>query len=473
MPMRRCRSAFGRRTARSIFRCLAALPLIAILLTAAGEAALSAHAAVPETLALAAGDTLDVGPPPVPQPVPAPPKAGPLSHFYLALRGLQDHSRQAPVTILHLGDSHIASDSLTREIRRLLQHRFGEAGRGMMQPFGAVPYQQADGIAFSVKGSWSFANSLKVHSGPFGVAGARATSSSADAVMSLTAQERPFDWASVTVLTGPGQGKLKIVVDEQETTVDLAATRQESQTVRLGVRGSRLTVRPVGGDPVTILGWSVGSASPGVRYVSLGIPGARASTTSAWDPALVAADVRSIAPDLIVLGYGTNEAFDDGLAAADYRRTVVRLIGWLKAAAPRASLVIITPPDVARQSRGALAGANPCGFRLDGTPYGSDRIRLQWQRLRTRWEAPRSLWLVRQTLEDVARRSGAFVWDWSQAMGGPCSIDEWVQARPGLAGPDHVHQTQRGYDRSSRSFYDALMADYPKASGLATSAEAP
>ena len=55
--------------------------------------------------------------------------AGPLSRFYAKLAALKTGRRSEPVTILHIGDSHVAADSFTRGIRSRLQTRFGDAGR--------------------------------------------------------------------------------------------------------------------------------------------------------------------------------------------------------------------------------------------------------------------------------------------------------------------------------------------------------
>ena len=48
------------------------------------------------------------------------PPASKLGALYEALFKLESASGSAPVTILHLGDSHIASDRITGEVRRLL-----------------------------------------------------------------------------------------------------------------------------------------------------------------------------------------------------------------------------------------------------------------------------------------------------------------------------------------------------------------
>src|SRR4029078_6574829 len=44
---------------------------------------------------------------------------GKLANFYNALAGLEAGTARSPVTVLHLGDSHIASETITREVGRL------------------------------------------------------------------------------------------------------------------------------------------------------------------------------------------------------------------------------------------------------------------------------------------------------------------------------------------------------------------
>lgn len=61
-----------------------------------------------------------------------------LAGFMTKLRELEAGQR-SQVRILHIGDSHIQADILTGEMRRLMQERFGNAGRGLV-----FPYRQAD-----------------------------------------------------------------------------------------------------------------------------------------------------------------------------------------------------------------------------------------------------------------------------------------------------------------------------------------
>jgi hypothetical protein len=60
-----------------------------------------------------------------------------LSHFFQQLKKLEAGDLRQ-VRIAHIGDSHIQADFLPGKMRYLLQHQFGNAGRGLV-----FPYQQA------------------------------------------------------------------------------------------------------------------------------------------------------------------------------------------------------------------------------------------------------------------------------------------------------------------------------------------
>ena len=60
--------------------------------------------------------------------------AGALTNFFKALGEAESKSRLEPVRIMHFGDSHVAADVLTREIRDRLQDEFGNGGAGFIVP---------------------------------------------------------------------------------------------------------------------------------------------------------------------------------------------------------------------------------------------------------------------------------------------------------------------------------------------------
>ena len=65
--------------------------------------------------------------------------------------------------------------------------------------------------------------------------------------------------------------------------------------------------------PVTVTGVDVGREGDGVSYLSLGFPGATVQCLQRLTTENLADDLRRMAPDYVVLAFGTNEGFNDNL----------------------------------------------------------------------------------------------------------------------------------------------------------------
>ncbi len=353
---------------------------------------------------------------------------GPLGRFHAKLAALKSGQRVKPITILHIGDSHIASDSFSRGIRTALQKEYGNAGRGMVIPAGAYKYGVADQITLQTSGNWRGATALRQSQGKFGISGVSVTSRSSKSSMKLVSKTGPFDWAEVTIATGPSQGAFVMRVGNAKKRFEAYSKKNGSKVFRLDVRGRTLTVTPGGGAQTTVLNWATGKNSPGIRYVNFGLIGATLNTTKRFNMKLVANDIRNLDPDLIIYGYGTNEGFNDGLKLAAYRKQASRYMNKLKASAPNADVIYM----------GASSGLRRKGNRACGG-----------------WSTPPKLEPLRASVRKLAASQNAAYWDWAAAMGGVCSINSW--AGQGLAAKDRIHLTTRGYERSAKAFAKWLV----------------
>lgn len=371
-----------------------------------------------------------------PRPPKAPPETvarqngKPLARFRAKLAGLKSGGRTKPVTVLHIGDSHVASDSFTRGIRRALQNEYGNAGRGAVIPAKAFKYGVADQVRMTSNGSWKARTALRVKERRFGLSGVSVATRSSRAKMTLLSQNGTFDWAQVTVISGPSQGRVVLSAGGVEKTFDARTSSKGSKTFRIDAKGSELIVRGGGGSRIEVLSWATGRNTPGIRYVNFGLIGATVNITRRFDPKLVANDVKAIGPDLIVYGYGTNEGFNDNLDLKRYAKRGSAFMKSLADAAPQADLVYI----------GAASGLRRKGR---GTNCGGG------------WKEPRRLDPLRDTVQQMAKRQNAAYWDWADAMGGRCAINQWASKK--LAAKDRVHLTSRGYSRSANAFAAFLM----------------
>lgn len=350
---------------------------------------------------------------------------GPIGRFRSKLAALKSGQRTKPVTILHIGDSHVASDSFSRGVRTTLQNRFGNAGRGMVIPAAAFKYGIADQVRLTRSGRWRSRTALKTRNGSFGISGVNVTASSSNAVMRMSPTNGSFDWAEVTALIGPKQGKFVVTVGKVSKEFNARSQTKGSKTFRVEAKGRTLEVKPSGRSRLTMLNWATGRERPGIRYVNFGLIGATLAITKRFNKKLIENDVRRLDPDLLVYGFGTNEGFNDRLNLKKYREDLENFVGLLRSAAPNADLVYL----------GAASGLRRRG---KGKSCGGG------------WRAPPKLAALRKMKKDMARENNVGYWDWSAAMGGACAVNSWAKRR--LAARDRVHLTSRGYLRSAKSF---------------------
>lgn len=382
-----------------------------------------------------------------------------LDRFFSALAKVEARQPGKIVTILHLGDSHIAADRFSGDLREQFQSRFGDAGRGMLMP----GLYLADGVKFDRGGEWQAALSTGSVPGPYGLTGAKLTAQSGDAWLRLTTKNEPFAWCEITLQSGPEHGTVQIGLDGEVKQAPMKAAASSWRNIRIDRKARELLIRPQGDGRVTVHSISIGTDKPGLRYVNLGLPGATAITPLSWQRDYVAGDLNRLAPDLIVFSYGTDESFQDQLNLGDYEAKVSASIARLRQIAPQAALLIIGPPDVARMPKfasGTGRASDVCrALSAAERPDYIKRVNASDPRL-ARWHPPLNLDAVRTTLRRVAAAHQAFFWDWSKLMGGSCGVHAWVHSKPALATNDHIHLTEEGSKRSARILFRELMNAY-------------
>ena len=236
------------------------------------------------------------------------PAAQALQNFYGALALLNAGKRSQPVSIVHLGGDQIVDDKFAASLREHLTGRFGNAGRGLMEP-ALYPIR---GMKIERGGQWSLASASREGPGPFGITGARVTSSASDAWLRFTSVEGPFDWIDVTLMTGPQQGTAAVSVDGDVKLVPARSQAMAQTSIRITAKAREIMIRPKGDGAITVLSVATGTNTTGIIYANAGLPGGTASTLEKWNADFAASDFRKLNPDLIIFEYGTREGFDDG-----------------------------------------------------------------------------------------------------------------------------------------------------------------
>jgi lysophospholipase L1-like esterase len=363
-----------------------------------------------------------------------------LEPFFADLAALEA-GRRTRVNIVQIGDSHTAGDVMSARLRELLQTRFGGAGRGWLPPGRPYPGVRHAGLAILETGRWTYDLSLSPRaSGPFSLAGIAAKTSAAGAALALEAtDERGFDEIFVALRPRADGGRVRISVDGRDiATIDTGHARGPVEIVRQRVpRGSKsLRVTTLDRKPVTLLGWGVERDARGIVHDSLGVVGASYLTTLRWDEAATARELAARDPSLVLLVFGTNEGFRNDLELGAYAEAIAARVRAIRAAAPRAAILVVGPPDAAR--------------KLDPRCQG----------LACAWATPANIGAVREIQIAAASTLGYQFWDWYGAMGGTGAMRRWVLAEPPMARNDHVHFTTLGYSAVAERLFADLMDGY-------------
>ncbi len=339
-----------------------------------------------------------------------------LRPFYLALWRTELGAPGAITRVLHFGDSPVTADSITADVRSLLQQHFGDSGHGFILIAKPWAWYGHRGVEVSGKG-WHIAAATqgRAKDGFHGLGG---VSFEGDAGAS-TRYELAEDHARMEIqfLRQPGGGVLAVETSGQKLgSIDTAGAdiepAYESFLLNPGAREINLTVER---GPVRLFGASFERNTPGVIYNSLGLNGGQVHTVVGYfDKSQWAEELEHQHPDLVVINYGTNESLDADYIERSYTGELRKVIERVKAAVPRASVLIMSPMD---------RGQRDSSARITTVPT-----------------LPRLVEIQRQMADEM----GCAFFNTFQAMGGEGTMARWYDSEPRLVSADFTHPLPAG-----------------------------
>jgi len=357
-----------------------------------------------------------------------------------------------PVHILQIGDSHTAGDALTGAWRDLLQAATGGGGRGVLAPGRPYAGYLTRGVTVSMSPGWQVAASFGPGSAaprpPLGLSGFTLSSTMPGARMGLVAEPfMAFDRFVLCAMGGPAAAGVTVRTGAGVETVGLVAdtVRPRCTTLRWDMPQTAVEVIADAG-PVTITSWATFRYEGGVALSNLGIVGSQLQHFGRTDRDVLTTELRTYAPDLIVLAFGTNEGFAPHFDADGYRASLIEQVDRLRTLAPGVPILLLGPPHAL--SRNPALRNNAEGVLVGCAAADPSKPPL--------FEPP-ALGRVRAIQSEVAQEMGFAWWDWAARMGGPCSATRWVSN--GWLRGDYVHLTTTG----GRALASLLQADLDQA----------
>ncbi|MFD2498470.1 SGNH/GDSL hydrolase family protein [Rhizorhabdus histidinilytica] len=383
----------------------------------------------------------------------------------------------------------------------MLQARYGSGGRGVMPPGKPFQGYNPRGVSVDMSGGWTISSIFGPGSqnprGARGLSGFSITSTAAGARIGLTASAlETFNRFVICAIAEPGAGTLAISVGGEIERMELGSliTRPECKEMRFDRLQPAVSVVTEGG-PVTITSWATFRDAGGVALSNVGVVGSQFIHFSRNDDAVVAEELRSYDPDLIVVAFGTNEGFAPRVNPQEYEIALRSQIGRLRRLAGRVPILLLGAPDALSRRSEMLNNAPtatpaPCiepvtlpplaaepgaQGRPPEQPRAADAIDDVLEALgeqaavakptppllpapaavasqpRTGWAItarplfpPAGLKVVREVQRKVARQLRLGFWDWEARMGGRCTAVSWVKLQPTRMRPDYVHFNTAG-----------------------------
>lgn len=340
-------------------------------------------------------------------------------HLVQALKNRSIH-------IVQLGDSHTAGDSMTDALRDSLQKLYGNGGMGWAMPmyfsgqrmakFGYDNYQ------------WTAISSRRNHNENYTLGGMLAKPNATGSRLTIKSRQEQPEQEIVVSMKQTGYDGSFAGSDAYGNSFTLESPTKDGswQTIKFKAK-LPFTITAQGNMTGSYIGgwWAFNPQRKGAVVSALGINGAELSHWSRWNTQAWKNELKVIAPELIILAYGTNEAYGDRNPET-VRQVLTQQIRHIRESSPSSSIMVVSSPEALKSTAGS------CGVR------------------------PTQLSEIQKVQREVAKSEKTLFWDWQQAMGGNCSMNSWV--RSGKAAKDGVHFTHAGYQQFGKQMAKDIVA---------------
>ena len=362
-----------------------------------------------------------------------------LEHF----QKVWQESKKRKVRMVMFGDSHLQGDAYPGQVRKRLQERLGDGGRGLMFAFSTAKTYSSLDYKTSHTGEWQAERAFTMRPKlPMGVRGMTCRTESENASLSFNFEQnvpkehrllRIFckrDYRSYDIIVEAGGAVISMDVDKTLKKdgglpyIELELPRPIGPDKKLEIRLRKTEDEQ---EYFEFYGMSLESIdNKGIIVHNAGVGAARSHSTLYCE--LFVPQMTALEADLVIIDYGTNDYLYDDYIRPELEGEIKRVIDRVRQAAPQASIILNSAQDL------YWKGSN-C---RSGEPF-SDLI------------------------HRIAKEKNCGVYDWYWVSGAQTTMSKWLGA--GLAQPDMIHLGVKGYQLKGDLFADALIATMLRMSG--------
>jgi lysophospholipase L1-like esterase len=325
---------------------------------------------------------------------------------------------ESPLTILHIGDSHLQPNNLSGITRYQLQKKLGNGGRGLIFPYSLAKTNGPKDFGFTSPTKWENAWIIKPPTFDIGLTGI--------SIKSLSSSGS-FKWKSgKDTLSYPAtHGWISYIMSEcKDCSVEINGrtkkyTNDTQDTIQFRINADSNIVRFHNGK-LTLLDLAENTNQPGLVYHSTGVAGATFQTyvQNPW----FKKELPYFHPDLVVVSLGTNESYKKW-DESEFSLSVRNFIEIIELQVPLAKILLVLPNE-------------------------------NYNQRDKQWVYNERLDKVRNVLIEIATEKNLLVYDQQLAMGGKGCMLEWEKLQ--LVNKDHVHFLKKGYQKQGMLLYQHL-----------------
>jgi lysophospholipase L1-like esterase len=348
-----------------------------------------------------------------------------LSH----LRQLSDDSIKS-VSVVHIGDSHIQADFFTGTTRKLMNHYFGNPGRGLIAPNRLMKSNNGRHYKITSTNQWKHSFVVKPNGIPIGITGLGLQTKDLMADINIITVDESFpgEWDFNQVTAYCDIGKTDIYLT-QPNVIRIDTVQAFAKTFLLDTLTNNVDISFMSPEKeISVSGFHLSNGKSGVFYHSIGINGAQFHNYNQCSEDFYQ-QIASLNPDLVIVSLGTNEAMIKTIDENKLHSDISDFIFNIRHSSPNTTVIFTTPVET-------FARAGRRASTLPNHKVGK----------------------VRNIIVNFAEQNGYPYWDLYSIAGGKGSALEWNKKK--LFVRDRIHLTQRGYEYQGELLFEAIMKSY-------------
>ena len=364
-----------------------------------------------------------------------------MNKFYLKLA---DKSRKKKIRVAYFGDSMIEGDLIVRDLRSLMQQKYGGMGVGMV-PLTSATAGFRQTIKHSFNDNWTEFNLLlKNNPLPPGITGHVFLPRITGPTDTLTKPEQA-SWCSYAPVAQPQLNEFKKASifygpTTSENFLFVQSKNGKSRVVSLNGKlpvnkldlpesliknGLTLTFAPKENLPLYAVNFD---ADTGVYIDNFSFRGNSGMPLTRIPKSILTGLNEQEPYDLIILQYGLNAASPAVTDYHWYEAGLVNMVEHIKRCFPDAAILMITPGDKSYKENGE-------------------------------WVTDPGLLRVIDAEKNVARKSSIAFYNFFLEMGGKNSMVEWAESNPPKANKDYTHFNFRGASIAGKMIFERLQKE--------------